>query len=239
MKCSICGYDEKVLLLKKEKMLKYVEDKLDVLISNYDNKLNDFKEKIGFSDRIKSEILEISEEIRKVSKSAFLENTSIFEKMEPKLNYLINYSTGNFNSSENMQLLANSRKVKNSISWNTIGDLIQSFLKEPTPNRIPLEISDIKRSIDEFTAYKVKLKSICTFFLEKEFETTKLTAFKGLDKLIKQYDSDCSETLFPIYSIIICPFCASLFDEASKAAYKVIEAKTRVDDDWGDDEDEY
>ena len=220
--CWFCKNTEEFFLKQKEDLLKSIAQEISECEKNEKSILDITKEKLGFSDEKKNKVREIRQEYSEMTLNAVLENKESFIKLEPNLGIVLEYF----------------QKYRN-YNCKFVKDVIEQFLSEPIESRYAHEVRQNTDKKTQLLQRKEKLESIKTFFIEKEItpqsldsEIEKLkckpehyNSYKAQNNKEKDFSFSYAKLGFNFSKkILICPFCLSLFAEASNASFDIIEA---------------
>ena len=212
--CWLCKNTEEYFLNQKKELLESIEKELQESEAFEKNIRNATAEKLGFTEESKSAAKKIQDVYTKMTLSAVQENKENFLQLEPNLKVILDYCE------------------KFSYSFKNVADAIEKFLQEPTEDKYAMEMNKNKCKMENLLYRKSEIEKIKTFFIEKEFTNSDFDHF-GFN--ISNLGFKFSKKYF------VCPVCASLFKEASNAAFEVKEAQRRANElamDWGDDDDD-
>jgi hypothetical protein len=241
MKCSICGYDENELLNKKKEAILQIDQEVARLTLEEHNLLQKWKEDNGFTDTIKEQLKQISSDLTGITIQAFLDNFSYFLKLDARLqivkDYFDKYGIAKINRTIRRLGSVSSGIKKPEVTTGTVGAVIAQFQQEPLPERISQALSRIRAEISEYANAKCDLDKIQSFFKEKTY-TPKIYGFsRSITTTLNRLYDKSHKHIFPTYSIVLCPTCSALFEEAASASFAIVEAKKMADEEIWDDDD--
>ena len=246
--CWFCKNTEEFFLNQKEELIKTLEKEIAVCEQFEKDIVTITKEKLGFTDELKSKVRKIQAVYSEMTLNAVLENKDNFIKLEPNLNIVLDYC-----------LKYGFRNLK------TVNEVIEKYLEEPLENRYANDLRKNENKKNELLEKKVKLENIKTFFIEKEITPHTLDSeLEKLDRTPVKYSRNYGfsygnnqnkripeekDYKFSYVNlgfnftkkIFICPVCTSLFAESANASFDFLEAQRKaqyeadMDDDWGDD----
>ncbi len=88
MKCSICGSDENILQEQKTEALKQINIEITRILLEKETLVTKWKKENGFTNEICKELNGISDELKEITVSAFIENIASFLKLDNLLQKL-------------------------------------------------------------------------------------------------------------------------------------------------------
>ena len=216
MKCTICNKDETFFIETFEKMRKQLEKALNDNSEEKSKRILEYSKEHGFTKENHDILDKISNNITQMTINSFYENEESLIDIEPKLKILYKYIRE--------FPIYHDRNGK-------ILNLIEKFKLEPKEEIIQsinyLAIANEKRIQETLE----NLNKRTEIFNEIKF-TPEVIGLSESD--INNIHEFISNDIFN--KILLCPFCSSIVNIASKASFDIIEAKRIID--FGDDEDE-
>ena len=210
--CWVCNKTEEFFRNQKKELLDSIEKQIEECNDIEKNIIRTTAEKLGFSEESKKLAKNIKEPYTTMTLSAVLENKENFLQLEPALKVVLDYCEKYYDARKDSK---------------TIADVIEKYLQEPIQQRYSNELRGNKFKLDSLTSRKNEIEKIHTFFIEKEITDRTLE----LSNLGFKFS----------HKFLICPICASLFEEAASASFDILEAKRKANEeamDWDDDDDE-
>lgn len=243
MKCSICGFDESILLKQKEEAIQQINNQIDRLYLEKTNHITKWKLENGFTDTVIEQLKQISSNLTEITIQAFLDNVPSFVKLDSRLQIVQDYcnkygiTQKTVMHGVNVHSVNQNRFIKNISLSVTIADVINRISQEPLPERIYNDIKAIDTELQMYIKAREDLDNIQTFFKEKVYSADIFDFSSSVNTSLKRLYEKTNKHIFPTYSILLCPTCASLFKEAASASFAIAEAKRIADEDIWDDDD--
>lgn len=216
-RCWICKRTEDFYIKQRNNLLEKVETELQECCEFKEQIYEETKKKLGFTDEVKETVKNIKSEYLNMKITAVIENKDSFINLEPRLEILVNYYS---------KYYRNSRDIK------TVADIQEKFFEEPIESRYSSELSANKRKEDSLLLKKEGLEKITTTFVGKTITPN------FVDRKLKT----CYSKLGFEFNrqILLCPICASLFEESANASFEIEQARIEEErqkyDDWDDDD---
>lgn len=241
MKCSICGFNEDVLLKQKEETIHQIDTEINKLTLEKNNQIVRWKQENGFSDARRDQLNQISKNLTEITIQAFLDNVSSFIKLDARLQIVQDYCD-KFGITQKTSLNRTAfhssnqnRFNKPNISADTIATIIERINQEPLPERLQKENRALEAELQMHKKAKDDLKNIKTFFKEKVYSSDIFEFSHSINTSLKRLYERTHKHIFPSYSIVLCPTCSALFKEAASASFALEQAKREAED-WDDDD---
>ncbi len=132
------------------------------------------------------------------------------------------------------------RNAKSSTAGYKISDLIKLYENEPTVDKISKGTKSLENEFQVYQNAKEELENKSSFFSEKFYQNDVYGFSESVYYILQKLSEKNHNSIFPSFSVILCPSCTALFKESATASFQVKEAK-RIEeddrnDDWGDDE---
>lgn len=253
-KCWICKNTEDYFLEQKKNLIEAVETQIKECETFSATIIESTKAKLGFSDENKTKVKNIKSVYSEMTFNAVFENRNNFLQLEPNLEIIFDYTDKYYGRNPNFK---------------TVKDVIDMFLQEPVEQRYSSELRMNDRKLENLRNQKADIEKITTFFIEKEITSSSIDNVRNklknnaeeprrnfsfgfnrfndrnLQKEEKSFDFSFSRLGFEINrKIYLCPICVSLLGESALASFEIKEAQRRaleaaMDDDWGDEDDDW
>lgn len=237
MKCSICGYDENILLKQKQEAIQRITTEMTRILLEKEALATKWKIDNGISSETCEEFKNISTELKEITVSAFIENVTSFIKLDIRLQKLYEYYQKFYVKQQQQSIkIRPPTPQKRNLAGYKIADLINLYENEPALDRISKENSKLDQEYNYLNQAKTELENKNTFFIEKEYGNEVYGFSRTLINKLQELSINSTNQLFPKHRIILCPTCTALFKESASASFAITEAKRLADEDWDDDD---
>lgn len=240
MKCSICGYDENIILKQKQEALKQIDTEMTRILLEKESLVTKWKIDNGISSETCEEFKNISTELKEITVSAFIENVASFVKLDNRLEKLYEYYQKFHATPQPLSMAGRSplpiKRNPTGYKFAKIADLIHFYENEPALDRISKENAKLDQEYKYLNQAKTELENKNTFFIEKEYGNEVYGFSRTLINKLQELSINSTSRLFPKHRILLCPTCTALFKESASASFAITEAKRLADEDWDDDD---